>query len=93
MFSIDYKTLAERTTGENPFMLIDVRESFEHESYNIGGQNIPLGTLHTAEFPKDCDIILYCAKGIRSVIAAQKLEAKGYTRVYNLTGGLAAIPM
>lgn len=74
-------------------MLIDVREVFEHEHFNIGGINIPLGQLSNElqSLPLDTDIVVYCAKGIRSVIAIQKLEAKGYQKLYNLSGGVHSL--
>lgn len=79
--------------SKKDFVLIDVREDFEHEHFNIGGTNIPLGQLshELNQVPMDKDIVIYCAKGIRSVIAIQKLESKGYLNLYNLSGGLAAI--
>jgi rhodanese-related sulfurtransferase len=42
------------------------------------------------EIPRDTDVVLYCEKGIRSVIAIQRLEAAGYTNLANLTGGMSA---
>ena len=41
-----------------------------------------------AELPKDKEVILYCEKGIRSVIAIQRLEAQGFTNLTNLAGGM-----
>jgi len=75
-----------------PFLLVDVREPFEHELFNIGGQLIPLGELMTRrqEIPKDLPVVLYCEKGIRSTIAIQRLEALGFQHLYNLTGGMKA---
>lgn len=72
------------------YFLLDVREAFEHEHFNIGGVNIPLGVLHQRldAIPQNKAIVVYCAKGIRSVIAIQKLESKGYSSLYNLTGGI-----
>lgn len=72
------------------YFLLDVREAFEHEHFNIGGVNIPLGVLHQHldAIPQNKAIVVYCAKGIRSVIAIQKLESKGYSSLYNLTGGI-----
>lgn len=73
-------------------MLVDVRETWEHAEYNIGGVNIPLGTIinRKKDFPQDKDIALYCEKGIRSVIAVQRLEDYGFNRLYNVTGGIKA---
>ena len=73
-------------------VLIDVREDWEREVYNIGGIHIPMGELigRINEVPKDGDVVFYCEKGIRSTIAIQRLEAMGYHNLYNLSGGMKA---
>ncbi len=78
-------------TGRD-FLLVDVRELTEHLDYNIGGECIPLGTVMSRkqELDKDKDLVLYCEKGIRSVIAAQRLEGHGFGRLYNMSGGISA---
>lgn len=93
MLSIDIRELKLWETDRKDFLLLDVRETFEHEHFNIGGLNIPLGELSNElhKIPVDKDVVIYCAKGIRSVIALQKLASKGYTRTYNLTGGVYAL--
>ena len=71
-------------------ILIDVREEEEHEQFNIGGLNIPLGELmqNAAAIPKSGNVIIYCKRGIRSAIAIQRLEDRfGYTNLINLQGG------
>ncbi len=72
------------------FVLIDIREDWERERYNIGGRHIPLGDLigRTNELPKDKDVVLYCEKGIRSVLAIQRLETLGFHNLINLSGGM-----
>ena len=72
------------------FVLVDIRENWEHEAYNIGGLHIPLGELmgRVNELPKDKDVVLYCEKGIRSVIAIQRLEGAGFHDLFNLSGGM-----
>ena len=78
--------------GEN-ITLIDVREVFEHDHFNIGGSLMPMGTIleNIQNIPSDIPVIFYCEKGIRSVIVIQKLEQKfGYTNLINLTGGIKA---
>ena len=64
----------------------------ERQGGHIGGMHLPMGELaqRMAEIPHDTDIVVYCEKGIRSVIALQRLELAGYTRLYNLTGGMRA---
>jgi adenylyltransferase/sulfurtransferase len=73
-------------------LLVDVREDFEHEHYNIGGRLIPLGELmgRAGELPQDLPVVVYCEKGIRSVIAIQRLEGVGFGNLYNLSGGMKA---
>lgn len=74
------------------FVLIDVRESWEHAAYNIGGMHIPLGEIiaRKNEISKGAPVVLYCEKGIRSAIAIQRLESLGFDNLYNLEGGMSA---
>lgn len=74
------------------FLLVDVREEHEREYYNIGGIHIPMGELMSRldELPKDKEVVLYCEKGIRSVIAIQRLESSGFHNLVNLSGGMKA---
>ena len=41
-----------------------------------------------AELPRDRDLVLVCHHGNRSQRVAQWLEQAGYTRLYNLAGGV-----
>ena len=74
------------------YILVDVREDWEREQFNIGGIHIPMGNLiaRKDEIPHDKDVVLYCEKGIRTVITIQRLEDYGYTNLYNLAGGMKA---
>lgn len=80
--------------GEN-ITLIDVREPYEHEEFNIGGLLIPLAEIVTqAEMIKELgetEIVLYCRSGNRSAMA-QKLLALQHqiTNTANLKGGVIA---
>lgn len=42
------------------------------------------------EEPPAAPIVLYCASGGRSALAAESLGRMGYTEVYSLAGGLSA---
>ena len=75
------------------FLLIDVREDFEHEHFNIGGILMPMGTVtqNLVHIPTDKPVIFYCEKGIRSVIIIQRLEdTYSFTNLVNLAGGMQA---
>lgn len=71
-------------------MLIDVRTPEEHEHFNIGGTNIPLNHLEAAfsKLPKDKQLILYCAKGIRSKVAMELLFEMGFKDILSVKDGL-----
>ena len=40
---------------------------------------------------KNKKILVYCARGVRSIVAAEILEELGYKEVYNLKGGIEKI--
>jgi rhodanese-related sulfurtransferase len=86
--------LKERlANGEKPFIL-DVREDWEYQEQNIGGLNIPLGTLpdklDELEDHKNDEVIVHCRSGARSASAKAFLQQQGFTNVRNLTGGIMA---
>ena len=91
MNSIDAITLKQKINNKEDFLLIDVREPEEHEAFNIGGLLIPLNTIfeNNSLIPKEKTVILYCQKGIRSMLAIQRLQQKfNYTNLLNLRGGM-----
>lgn len=78
------------TAREAP-LLIDVREPWEFAHCHIeGSQLIPLQTVpsRAGELPRDRDLVLVCHHGNRSQRVAQWLEQNGYTRLFNLRGGV-----
>ena len=77
----------------SPITLIDVRELEEHAQFNIGGLLAPLSELndHLEKFNSPYPVIVYCKKGIRSVIAIQRLLTKNSAlNLINLQGGVEA---
>ena len=76
-------------------IIVDVRESEEVEAGVIPlAIWISKGVLETkieSAIPdKDQEILVYCAGGTRSVIAAHSLMQMGYRHVYSLDGGINA---
>jgi len=72
--------------------LIDVREPDEHAQGMIPGTlHIPRGFLELRierNVPdRDAPVVIYCASGTRSVLAARSLGELGYTNVSSLAGG------
>ncbi len=70
--------------------LVDVRNTNEwNEGYIAGARHIPLGYLaeRIDEIPKTKPIVVQCAAGGRSSIAASILKARGVEQVINLVGG------
>ncbi|MBC7914005.1 MAG: rhodanese-like domain-containing protein [Pyrinomonadaceae bacterium] len=86
--------LKEKLSEGFNLYLVDVREPLEYHTYNIGGQNIPLGSLshqiNSLKHKKEEEIIVICQRGIRSETARILLLESGFTKVRNLTGGLLA---
>ena len=68
-------------------ILIDVRETWEFQMGNVPGSfNIPLGEVpaRVEEFMNmEGPIVLFCASGNRSGMAANFLAARGVKEVYN----------
>jgi len=94
MNQVTAQELKEWSANGRDFLLIDIREDWERERSSIGGLHIPMGELMNKvnEIPRDKDVGLYCEKGIRSVLAIQRLERLGFGNLINLSGGISAWP-
>nr|WP_316615578.1 FAD-dependent oxidoreductase [uncultured Alistipes sp.] len=71
-------------------LFLDVRTREEHAFGAIPGSvNIPLDELRgrIGELPRDKEIYIYCAVGLRGYLALKILTGHGFTRVKNLSGG------
>jgi hydroxyacylglutathione hydrolase len=83
---------AERLAGGTP-VVIDVRTPRERDEKRIAGSiSIPLNQLdrRLQDLEKDRPVILYCAGGYRSSIAASLLQRNGFRAVSEIAGGIAA---
>lgn len=79
--------------GTDSVTILDVRQPGEYEAGHIpGAQLIPLPQLKERqnEINPDKPLLVYCAVGGRSRVAAQLLGGGDYPEVYNLTGGFKA---
>jgi molybdopterin/thiamine biosynthesis adenylyltransferase/rhodanese-related sulfurtransferase len=80
------------SNGSGPIALIDVRESEEVERGLIpGAKHVPRGHLESriegAVPDRSQHVVIYCASGNRSALAAKTLGELGYENVESMTGG------
>jgi hydroxyacylglutathione hydrolase len=81
-----------RANSESP-ILLDVRTAREREQKSIAGSlGIPLNQLpaRLQDLPATRPIVVHCAGGYRSSIAASLLQRAGFPSVAELAGGIAA---
>ena len=84
-----------RLEAEDQTVLVDIRENDETSQGVIpGAVVIPRGFLEMRVEDKiphrDTPVVLYCAGGVRSAIAAKTLQDLGYTKVESMAGGFGA---
>ena len=84
--------LREHDAGKTVFL--DVRDLQEVNLGKIpGAVHISRGTMETkieAAVPRDARVVVYCASGNRSALAADSLRQMGYANVASLAGGFRA---
>lgn len=94
--------LQAKIDAAEDMLLVDVRESSEHEQGHLpGARLIPRGILEAAADPgyskhvpelanaRDRQVVLYCATGGRSAMAAAVLQMMGFRNVLSLDGGFS----
>ena len=92
--------LQQMSSEMEDLLLLDVRESSEHEQGHIkGAMLVPRGILEAAadpQYPKHVPVlsaargrpvVIYCATGGRSAMAANTLQMMGFDNVVSLEGG------
>ncbi len=78
--------------GED-IQVIDVREPYEHEIAEIGGELIPMKIVseHVDNISRIKKVVIHCRSGQRSADTVRELRKKfGFENVYNLKGGILA---
>ena len=90
---ITVQALKDWQDGGKDFQLIDVREPYEYEIANLGGQLIPLTTIldNVDLISKEKNVIIHCKSGARSAAAIELLkDVFPFENLYNLKGGILA---
>jgi molybdopterin/thiamine biosynthesis adenylyltransferase/rhodanese-related sulfurtransferase len=82
----------QATPAEQDFVLVDVREKNEWDEGHIPGAiHVPRGYLELqieeAIPDKAKKVVLYCAGGVRSLMAGNTLQQMGYEDVTSMAGG------
>ncbi|MEY4611403.1 MAG: hypothetical protein RL246_1722 [Bacteroidota bacterium] len=94
MEDITIDELKTRMDQGEALHIVDVREEYEFDEFNIGAQLIPLGELSDRldeiEDLKEVELIVHCRSGARSGRAKEYLESEGFSKVRNLIGGMLA---
>jgi rhodanese-related sulfurtransferase len=89
---------AKALLGRDDVQFVDVRERHEWELGHVpGAVHVPRGLLefladpsnpsHAAELHAGRKLVLYCAAGGRSALAAKTLKDMGFTNVAHMAGG------
>ena len=84
--------LHQRTADGEQFTVVDIRERDEFVQGHLPAATfVPRGFLELrieqVEPDRDVPVVLYCAGGVRSALAARNLKEMGYNNVISLIGG------
>jgi hydroxyacylglutathione hydrolase len=75
--------------------IIDVRKPNEYEASHLKvSKSVPLDFINEniKSYPKNIPLLLHCAGGYRSMIAASILKKNGFNAIEDLIGGYNALP-
>jgi len=95
IMEISIHDVGVKIINEERFCILDVREDSEWDKGHISGA-VHLGRgiierdIGKIVKDEDIEIVLYCARGYRSVLAADSLQEMGYSNVRSMTGGYEA---
>jgi adenylyltransferase/sulfurtransferase len=86
------KELKRRIDAGDQIIVLDVREPHEFKIANLGGVLIPLGELpaRVHELDVEREMVVFCRSGSRSARAVEFLRDAGFSKVWNLKGGIHA---
>jgi rhodanese-related sulfurtransferase len=91
---ISAREFLDRRAGGAGMTLLDVREDWEVQLAAVPTDvlHIPMGQIpdRLAELDPKKETVVICKAGGRSLQVAQFLSARGFSSVFNLTGGILA---
>jgi rhodanese-related sulfurtransferase len=83
--------LIQEMEKKKDFILLDVREPVELKICHLeNAMHVPMGQIPAKieDLPKDKDLVVFCHMGIRSKQVMRFLRKNGFSRVFNLRGGI-----
>ena len=89
------KNMIDNNTGYPNLLVLDVRTVGEFNTNHLYNASlIPVdelgGRLSELEAYNDTEIIVYCGSGSRSLQASNILVSNGFTKIFNMLGGINA---
>lgn len=91
---ITVEAFAQQRQQPNPPLLLDVRESWEHETASIPNSLLmPMGEVTSRahnELDPDAPIVVMCHHGARSLSVTMWLRDQGFPNAQSLAGGIDA---
>jgi rhodanese-related sulfurtransferase len=90
---VSAQVAADRASSAAPPVILDVRTPKEHSQKRIAGSvSIPLNHLgdRLSELAHGAPVLVHCAGGYRSSMAASLLQRHGFTDVAEMAGGITA---
>ncbi len=91
MNTITPQELKNKLENKAILQLIDIREEYEFEDFNIGGINIPMDDIFSSldKIDKDKEVIFICNSGKRSAATIHTLKRKlQLDELYSVSGGV-----
>ncbi len=90
--AISVEDLKKKLDAKADVFILDVREPHEYQICNLRGYLIPVGDIpkRASELDSSREIVAHCKVGGRSAKAVNFLRRAGFTKVYNLSGGINA---
>jgi NADPH-dependent 2,4-dienoyl-CoA reductase/sulfur reductase-like enzyme/rhodanese-related sulfurtransferase len=95
VLTITGEELQKKLAANHSLQLLDVRSPEEFREYHLPhARLLPLDELrdHLPELDQNQETVVYCRVGLRGYLAARILSQQGFTKVYNLTGGVLCFP-
>ena len=90
--TMSVEDLKKKLDAKADVFILDVREPHEYQICNLRGYLIPVGDIpkRASELDSSREIVAHCKLGGRSAKAVNFLRRAGFTKVYNLSGGINA---